>query len=164
MAVSVRTAIDEFLAEKRIVFAGVSRDPKHFSHVLLSEFQSRGYEIIPVNPLATEIAGLRCYAHIADIPLPVKAALVLTSGDATDQVVRDAVAAGITHVWLYRAVGSGAVTPSAIAYCESRNIALVPGECPMMFLHDAAWYHRFHGLVRRISGSYPKTATSGAAR
>lgn len=160
MAVSVRAAIDEFLAEKRVVFAGVSRDPKHFSHVLLAEFQRRGYEIVPVNPNASEVAGLPCYARIADIPLPVKAALVLTTGDATDAVVREAVAAGITHIWLYRAVGGGAVTTASVAYCREQGIALVPGECPLMFLPNTAWFHRMHGLIKRIAGTYPSAAAA----
>jgi hypothetical protein len=56
---------------------------------------------------------------------------------------------------MYRAGGEGAVSPQAIEYCEEHGIAVVPGECPYMFFADSGWFHRVHGFIKRISGSYP---------
>jgi len=33
---------------------------------------------------------------------------------------------------------------------------VVPGFCPLMFFPDTAWFHRLHGLVMKITGSYPR--------
>jgi hypothetical protein len=57
---------------------------------------------------------------------------------------------------MYRAGGVGAATPDAIGFCESNGMGVIPGECPFMFLPGGAWYHRFHGLVKKIAGSYPR--------
>jgi hypothetical protein len=57
---------------------------------------------------------------------------------------------------MYRAVGRGAVSPEAVSFCEANGMSVVAGQCPLMFLPGAAWFHRFHGLVKKIAGSYPK--------
>jgi len=33
---------------------------------------------------------------------------------------------------------------------------VVAGQCPFMFLPETAGVHRFHGLVRKIMGRYPR--------
>ena len=79
----------------------------------------------------------------------------MTSPSATDAVVRDCAEAGIKRVWMYRASSTGAVSPEAVKYCEEHGIAVIPGECPFMFFPGGSWFHRFHGLLKRIAGSYP---------
>ena len=39
---------------------------------------------------------------------------------------------------------------------RSYRIAVIPGECPFMYLPGGAGYHRLHGLVRKMAGSYPQ--------
>jgi hypothetical protein len=150
--------IDEFLAQKRIAMIGISRDPKSFSADLFRELSRHGIEVVPVNPQATELLGQRCFAHVQEVQPPVTGALLMTSPEATDKAVADCVAAGIPRVWMYRAGGKGAVSETAIESCVSHGITVVPGECPLMFLKGGHVVHRFHGFVRKITGSYPKHA------
>jgi hypothetical protein len=56
---------------------------------------------------------------------------------------------------MYRAGGKGSVSPQAVEFCEEHGIAVVPGECPYMFLQGESWFHRLHGFGRKISGAYP---------
>jgi hypothetical protein len=56
---------------------------------------------------------------------------------------------------MYRAGGAGAVSPSAVEFCKSHGIAVVAGECPFMLFPGGSWFHRLHGLVKKITGSYP---------
>ena len=56
---------------------------------------------------------------------------------------------------MYRAGGAGAVSAQAVKYCEEHGIAVVPGECPFMFFSDGSWFHRFHGVLRKVVGKYP---------
>src|SRR5579863_609506 len=104
-----RRAIDDFLAAKRLAIVGVSRNPKDFTRTLFSEFRRRGYDVVPVTPLTSELDGLRCYSRVQDIAPPVEGALLLTSPAVTDGVVQDCASAGIRRVWMYRAGGAGAV-------------------------------------------------------
>jgi predicted CoA-binding protein len=150
--------IDDFLAQKRIAMIGISRDPKSFSADLFRELSRHGIEVVPVNPQATEILGLKCFAHVQEVQPPVTGALLMTSSTDTDAAVADCIAAGIPRVWMYRAGGKGAVSDAAIALCHANGIKVVPGECPLMFLKGGHAIHRFHGFVRKITGSYPKHA------
>lgn len=153
---ATRPQIDEFLTHKRLAVAGVSRNSREFSWTIVREFEARGYEAVLVTPATVEIEGRRCFASVRDVTPPIKAALLLTPPAATEQVVRDCHAAGVTHVWMHQAAGVGATNPAAIAFCRENGINLITGECPLMFLPGAAFPHRLHGFVRRITGSYPK--------
>lgn len=148
--------IEDFLTQKRIAMIGVSREPKHFSVTLFEELCRRGYDVIPVNPNAASIKGHLCFARVQDIQPPVKAALLMTSPDITDAVVQDCHEAGIKQIWMYRAGGNGAVSPEAVAYCEAKGMEVIPGQCPFMFFPGTGGVHRFHGLIRKITGRYPR--------
>ena len=152
--------IEDFLAQKRIAMIGVSRNAMEFSGSLFMELSQRGYDVVPVNPHATEVQGRPCFRRVQNIQPPVEAALLMTSPAVTDEVVRDCAEAGIHRVWMYRATGAGAVSAKAIDFCKEKGITVVPGQCPFMFLPHAAGIHRLHGFIRKIMGSYPRRATA----
>ena len=148
--------IRAFLGEKRLAIVGVSKQPKHFSRALFRELRKRGFDVVPVNPAATEIEGLPCFANVRDVEPPVSGVLVMTPPAGTEAVVRDCAAAGVARVWMFRGGGTGAVSSEAVRFCEANGIAVIPGDCPFMFLPGGSMVHRFHGLIRKIAGSYPR--------
>lgn len=154
--------IEDFLAQKRIAMVGVSREPKDFSVMLFEELCRRGYDVVPVNPSLADVAGRNCVARVQDIKPAVDGALLMTSPSVTDVVVRDCVEAGIRRVWMYRAAGAGAVSWKAVEFCRAHGIAVVEGECPYMFLPENG-FHKVHGFVRWITGSYPQRPGARAA-
>ncbi len=149
--------INDFLAQKRIAMVGISREHRDFSVTLFEELCRRGYDVVPVNPGLAVVSGRRCYARVQDIKPGVDGALLMTSPGVTDSVVRDCAEAGIRRVWMYRAAGAGAVSAKAVEFCRERGIAVVPGECPYMFLRGNG-LHKIHGFVRRIAGRFPRAA------
>jgi predicted CoA-binding protein len=152
---TTRAQIDEFLAQKRVAIVGLSRHPQDFSRHVLHEFQRLAYEVVPVHPLAKVIAGHSCYARVQDIRPPVTAVLLMTRPDVTERVVRDCAEAGVTHVWMHRGGGVGAVSGEAVAFCRQHGISVIAGECPMMFLAHG-FVHRVHGFIKKVTGKYPK--------
>ena len=152
---TTRNQIDQFLALKRIAVVGVSRDPKHFTRALFTEFQKRGYDVVPVNPNLDKVDGVQAYANVRDIQPPVEGVLVMTSPKQTDQVILDSAAIGIKRVWLHRGEGIGAVSPTAVQLCAEHDMDVVAGFCPFMFLPESAFFHRFHGFMKKVTGSYP---------
>ena len=150
-----RKDIDDFLACRRLAFVGVSRKPKDFTRMLYREFQSRGYDVAPVNPGAPEIDGKPCFARVSDITPAVEGVMLLTPAAAATEAVRDCLAAGVRRIWMYRAAGPGAVSAEAVELCRANGVAVVPGACPFMFLPDTQWPHRFHGFLKKLVGRYP---------
>lgn len=154
--VSLET-ISNFLAQKRLAMVGISRKPKHFSVYLFEALCCRGYDVVPVNPNVAEVQGKRCFARLQDIQPPVSAALLMTPPAITDAIVRDCAEAGIRQVWMYRGGGRGAVSAEAVKFCRAKGMEVVPGECPFMFFPKAG-FHGIHGLIRKITGRYPRHA------
>jgi len=153
---SAMSTIQDFLAQHRIAVVGVSHNPKDFSRTLLNELRQRGYDVVAVNPELKDVDGEACFVRLQDIQPGVDGAILMTSPGVTKEVVHDCAEAGITRVWMYRAgTKGGAVSDEAIRYCVENGISVVPGECPFMFLPGAGWFHRTHGLIRKITGNYP---------
>ena len=156
---TTQAEIDSFLAPKRFAFVGVSRDSGHFSRAVFREFRKNGYEVIPVRPDAIEIEGVHSHAALCELLPPADCVLVMLPREGIAGAASACIAAGVKRVWFYR--GAGGLDGKAIEDCRTHGIDVIAGECPLMFLPNAGWVHRFHGWLRRISGTYP--ATSPAA-
>lgn len=150
--------IEDFLAQKRIAMVGISREPEDFSVYLFKELCRCGYDVVPVNPNASSVLGRPCFAHVQDIEPPVEGAVLMTSPDVTDKVVRDCAEAGIARVWMHRGTGAGSLSDQAVQFCRRHGIRVVAGECPFMFLPQGGAIHHIHGFFRRITGRYPTHA------
>ena len=136
--------VDAFLAHQRFAIIGVSHQPKHFSRMVFRAFKERSFDVVPVNPSGSEVEGVPCYARVQDIQPPADAALLMTTPALTERLVEDCVAAGIRHIWMYRR------SPAAESFCAAHEVAVIAGECPMMFLSHPGWIHRFHGWLHGV--------------
>ena len=148
--------IQDFLAQKRIAVVGVSRNEKDFSRTLFRDLRARGYDVVPVNPNATELDGAPCYSTVREISPPVDAALLMTPAKLSEGAARDCVEAGVQRIWFYKAVGAGAVSAGAVEFCEKSGVSLVPGRCPYMFLSPPPFPHGLHAAILKFFGKYPK--------
>ncbi len=154
MPESPQQVISDFLAQKRIAVVGASRNPRDFNASMFRTLREHGYDAVPVNPNATEIEGVPCYARVQEIQPPVQAALVMAKPEVAGKVVEDCREAGIARVWLYGTSGKSN-SPQAEEFCRANGIAVVPGYCPHMFLDGTPWFHRFHGAILKLVGKYP---------
>jgi predicted CoA-binding protein len=143
-------AVGRFLACKRLALVGVSRDAKHFSRGVLRAFVERGYDVVPLNPSATEIEGRPCHRSVRDVTPPVEAALLLTPAARSAAAVEDCLAAGVRRIWFHRGGGPGAASVEALALCDRSGVDVVPGACPLMFLPRTGVVHRVHGFFHRL--------------
>ena len=69
------TMNDQLLKEhlqnaKTIAVIGFSKDPSKTAHKI-PKYLTKYYNVIPVNPNATEIDGLKCFNTINDVPVPI---------------------------------------------------------------------------------------------
>jgi uncharacterized protein len=151
-----RTAIDDFLAQRRIAVVGVSHEPKDFSRMLFREFLKRGYDLVPVHPHATEIEEIACARSVRDVRPAVDGALVMTPAKASPGVVQDCIDAGVRRVWLYKAVTAGALSDEAVELCDRNDITVIAGECPFMFLPGSGGVHSIHRFFRLLTGALPR--------
>lgn len=155
MPIAFREQIEAFLRTKRIAMVGVSRHPEDFSRKLFDELVRRGYDVVPVNPNTDRIGETPCYPRVTSIEKPVEAALLMNPNAQTAAVCDDCIAAKVPRLWMYCAVGNGAVDQVAAERCRQAGMDVIEGHCPFMFLENTAWFHRVHKAVLIFFGSYP---------
>lgn len=105
-----RAAIDELLASpRRIAIVGASPSPIRPSHGVLLDLQHLGHDVVPVNPTAEEVAGLRCFPTLRDAVEatgPVDIVDVFRLPPACPQHAREAVEVGARCLWLQLGIAS----------------------------------------------------------
>ena len=150
--------IQDFLAQKRIAVIGVTRDEKGWGRALYNAFKSRGYDTYAINP-SRAIAGLQCYGNLRDLPMKVDGVVLAVPPKITDEVVRQVAELGIARVWMHRgAGGEGAVSQAAIQFCKEKNIAVIYGVCPLMYLQPTGFGHKLHHAFAKWRKQLPEDA------
>ncbi len=108
-----------------ITVVGASRDPGKEAHAIPLHMQRHGWRIIPVNPYADELFAEKAYRTLADVPEPLGLVDAFRPSEDAAEIVRQAVAAGATAVWLQL----GIVSPEARAIADRAGIAYVEDRC-----------------------------------
>lgn len=157
-APTLETKVHDFLAQKRIAVAGVSRDKSHHpaANLIYQRLKRTGHDVFPVNPNMQSFEGDRCYPNLQSIPGGVDGAVVITRPEITQQIVRDCDAAGVRRVWMHESLAKGSsVSPEAVEYCRQHNINVIAGACPMMFGDGVDFGHKCMRWVMRLKGGLP---------
>ena len=90
---------------RNIAVVGMSRDPAKPAHLVPKYMMERGYNIIPVNPIASEILGRRTYAYVSDIKSQIDIIDVFRPSKDVYQVVKDSIKKpGISVIWLQEGI------------------------------------------------------------
>ena len=123
MSTSVTERIQAFLACDSFAVVGASTDRSKYGNKVLRCYQQHGREAYPINARATEVEGQKAYPTLASLPVKVQAISVITPPAITEQVVRDAAAAGVKHVWMQ----PGAESDAAVEAAESLGMSVIAG-------------------------------------
>jgi predicted CoA-binding protein len=153
-------AATEFLASKRIAVTGVSRNPQGYgSNAVIERLIERGYDAIPINPNATQLAGVTAYPSLTAVPGGVDAVVIGTRPEHALGTVKEAVDLGITKVWMHRSLDAGSVSPEAVAYGREHGVVVIDGGCPLMFDPTADGAHKFMCAVLKLTGKVPRVVS-----
>lgn len=140
---TVAEAARDFLAQRRIAVAGVSRTPAgHGGNTIYARLKARGFEVFAVNPNADSVEGDPCYRSLAAIPGGVDAVVIATSQAATRAVVDECIALGIPRAWMHLSGASGSVDTAAAEAGRIAGMTVIAGACPLMFEPTADFGHK----------------------
>ena len=155
--VTIADATSDFLAQKRIAVAGVSRTAAgHGGNVVYKRLKDRGYAVFAVNPNADKLEGDPCFHDLASIPGGVDAVVIATAPDVAADVARQAHELGITRVWMHRSFGGGSVSQEATDYCKANGMTAIAGGCPLMYGPTSDTGHRCMRWFISLMGGIPK--------
>jgi uncharacterized protein len=151
MTVDETTAAADRILDRYRTFAIVGASPTagRPSFGVMSVLQRHGYTVVPVNPHATEVRGLRSYADLGSIPHPVEVVDIFRRPEAAGAHVDEAIAIGAQAVWMQL----GVIDEAAAQRARDAGLEVVMDRCPAIELGR-----------RRGSDSTSTPSTRGAAR
>ena len=89
---------------KTIASVGLSANPTKAGHGIAQYLMNRGYNVIPVNPGADEILGIKAYPDLASIPVPVDVVQVFRPSEAVLPIVEAAIQIKARAIWMQEGI------------------------------------------------------------
>jgi uncharacterized protein len=120
---SEQEKIREFLAGKRFAVVGASTDREKYGNKVLRVYQQNTLEVVPINPKADEVEGLKAYPDLASVPGPIDGVSIITPPKVTEHVVAEAVERGIKNIWMQ----PGAESAAAVEAAETAGANVISG-------------------------------------
>ncbi len=125
------TNIEVFLAAKTYAVAGASSQRHKYGNRVFRALLGADRETYPLNPGQDEVEGHRAYPSIADLPLVPEALSIITPPKVTRQVVAEAIAAGVQHIWMQ----PGAEDEEASESAREEGLTVIDdGSCILVLL------------------------------
>ena len=109
---------------------GCSPDPSRDSNRIAAMLMRRGYRVIPVNPMATEVLGERSYPTLSAVPEPVEVVDVFRRASVAGAHVDEAIGIGARAVWMQL----GVVDEQAAERGRAAGLRVVMDRCPAIEL------------------------------
>jgi predicted CoA-binding protein len=106
---------------KTIAVVGLSDRPERDSHRVAKYLQSRGYRIIPVNPMIQEALGEKSYPDLKSVPEPIDMVDIFRRSELVPPVVDEAIEVGVKYIWMQ----DGVIHPEAAARAEAAGIPVI---------------------------------------
>jgi predicted CoA-binding protein len=163
---TINSLAKDFLAQKRIAVAGVSRTREDAANLIYRKLRGAGYQVFAINPNTTTFDGDPCYPDLKSLPEPVDGVVIITRPAIAEQIVDECVELGVPRVWLHCSLGTrpprvakklaaaiSSVSEEAVRRCQENNITVIPGGCPMMFCQPVDFGHKCMCWSLRLIGS-----------
>jgi predicted CoA-binding protein len=124
-----KSDIDAFLKRiGSIAILGLSETPGLPSHNVAKALQKFGYRIVPVNPSATEILGVRAWPDLASAMKgagPIDVVDVFRRPEHVAAIVDDCIRLGVTALWLQ----DGVIDETAAQKARDAGLFTVMDRC-----------------------------------
>jgi uncharacterized protein len=153
---TLEEAVQDFLAQKHIAVAGVSRHGAEAANHVYKKLRGAGYLVSATNPHANEVEGDPCYPDLKSIPTQIDGVMIATHPDAAVDIVHQCAELGINRVWFHRSFGEGSVNETAVAFCREHQMTVIAGGCPMMFCKPVDFAHKCMRWVLKATGKLPQ--------
>ncbi len=111
---------------------GASPNERRASNGVIRVLLEHGYRVIPVNPNADEVRGMRCYPDLTSIPEEVVVDVVdiFRRSEEAGRHVDEAIAIGAKAVWLQL----GVIDEAAAQRARHAGLDVVMDRCPAIEL------------------------------
>jgi uncharacterized protein len=120
--------IKKFYTLKNIAVVGMSKNEDKPAHYVPKYLIDHGYNVIPVNPTATEILGRKSYPNVSSIPDKIDIIDIFRRSEDVPSVVEDVIKKeGIKVIWMQEGISS----KEAEKIAKEKDISTVYNRCMM---------------------------------
>jgi uncharacterized protein len=120
--------IRKFYTLKNIAVVGMSKNEDKAAHYVPKYLIDHGYNVVPVNPTATEILGRKSYLTVSSIQDRIDIIDVFRPSEDVPGVVEDALKKdAIKVIWMQE----GIYSKEAEKIAKEKNISVVYNRCMM---------------------------------
>jgi uncharacterized protein len=113
---------------RNIAVVGMSKNEEKAAHYVPKYLIDRGYNVIPVNPTATEILGRKSYTTVSSIPDRIDIVDIFRRSEDVPTVVEDALKKeGIKVIWMQE----GIYNKEAEKMAKEKDISAIYNRCMM---------------------------------
>lgn len=106
---------------KTVAVVGASSNRDKFGNKALRAFRAEGHRVIPINPTAQSVEGIRAYASVLDVPGPIDMATVYVRPDVTLRLLDEFEEKRIPEIW----INPGAESDEVIAEARRRSLNVI---------------------------------------
>jgi predicted CoA-binding protein len=99
--------------DKTVAVIGASTNRAKYGNKAVRAFARQGYRVVPINPTASEVEGLKAYASVLDVPGTIDIATVYVHSDAGVKVMEQLAQRGVEEIWLNPGADEDAVVARA---------------------------------------------------
>ena len=110
---------------KTIAVVGMSPKPERPSHYVAMYMKEQGYNIIPINPGHNEIAGMKSFPSLLDIPQTIDVVDVFRRSEYVLPIAESAVTVGAKALWLQ----DGVIIENGSALAQKARLLVVVSDC-----------------------------------
>lgn len=132
----------------QIAVIGVSKNKNKFGHQVYKTLRDKDYPVVPVHPTEESILDDTCYNSIDALPSTIDKAIVVTSPNETDKILRQLAEKGIRKVWVQQMAQS----KESKAIAESLSMDAIFNQCVLMYAEPVKGIHGFHRWLWTLLG------------
>ena len=117
--------INKIFQMKTIAVVGMSPKAERPSHYVSMYMKEQGYNIIPINPGHHEIAGMKSFPSLLDIPQTIDVVDVFRRSEYVLPIAESAVTVAAKALWLQ----DGVINEDGAALAEKAGLLVVMNDC-----------------------------------
>ncbi len=108
-----------------IAVVGASPNPERASNIVAGYLIENGYNVIPVNPMASQILGKTSYPDLSSIPEKVEVVDIFRKSEDVMPIVDEAIKIGARAIWMQE----GVINKDALAKAKAAGLLVTMDKC-----------------------------------
>ncbi|MFN7094427.1 MAG: CoA-binding protein [Burkholderiales bacterium] len=124
--------IKQFFTSAAYAVVGATNNRAKFGNKVLRCYLEHNKTVYPVHPQEKFIEDIACIASVSELPDEVASISIVTPPAVTEQIVDQAIAKGITNIWLQ----PGAESALAVQKCQQAEINVIANG-PCILVHSS---------------------------